>query len=127
VEVVGEGTEFYLEAFFENLSKEEIGLVLLAMGVAPDHCFNLKLGGGKNRGLGSVCFEIEKIQLLSRDQAYVSFDLGPGSGLQTVDLEDWGKEAVEAYLEWLGRLNEQWPQQVLDTIQCFQRDPDAEG
>lgn len=126
VEVVREGTEFHLEMLFTNLSQEEIGLLLLAMGVAPDHHFDLKLGGGKNRRLGSVRFEVEEIQLLSKDQAYSSFDLGPDSGLRTVRLAEWGKEAVEAYLGWLRGLDEQWPQQALEAIQCFQSDPEAE-
>jgi len=119
VEVVREGTEFHLEALFENFSKEEMGLLLLAMGVSPDHRFDLKLGGGKNRRLGSVQFEVESIQLLSPEATYAAFEPDLDRGLE-VSLTDWGREAVEAYLSWLKGQDEQEYQWVLEAIQCFQ-------
>ena len=116
VEVIPEGTKFISELLFENLSKEEIGLLLLAMGLSPAHRFNLKLGGGKNRQLGSVCFDLPSGIKLIEGNAYASFSLT----YNTKQLHDWGKEAVEAYKN---SLSEDQHRTVLESIQAFQSDP----
>jgi len=58
IEVVEERGEFAFFVDFLNLEGWELGLLLLAMGVAPQKEFPLKIGGGKNRGLGLVKLEL---------------------------------------------------------------------
>ncbi|MEM2913991.1 MAG: RAMP superfamily CRISPR-associated protein [Candidatus Bathyarchaeia archaeon] len=116
VETVLEGTYFISALFFENLNQEEIGLLLLAMGLSPNHRFNLKLGGGKNRRLGSVRFGLSSGIQLASSNAYNSFSLT----YDTKQMKDWGKEVVEAYLNSLPNEKRSL---VLESIQAFQKDP----
>jgi CRISPR/Cas system CSM-associated protein Csm3 (group 7 of RAMP superfamily) len=119
VEVVNEGTQFTCEVFFENLGQQEMGLLLLAMGLSPKYPFNLKLGGGKNRRLGTVRFESDAIELFSAD-SYSTFAPTPKA---VDDIANWGQQAVDAYLTYLNGLNSQWHQWTLEAIKCFQSDP----
>jgi len=67
VEVVPEGEEFVFNLDFENLQPQEIGGLLLAMAFVPidGQDFRLKLGGYKPRGLGTVEFSLERVELWS--------------------------------------------------------------
>lgn len=115
VEVVPKGT-FTTELLFENLSTEEMGLLLLAMGLSPDYRFDLKLGGGKNRRLGSVRFHLPSgIQVVTED-AYISF----APSYETKQMDDWGKGAVMSYLD---SLTERQRRLARECIKAFQIDP----
>jgi len=95
LETVNEGTKFTCDIHFQNVQKQEIGLLLLAMGLAPGRQFDLKMGGGKNRGLGSVQFSvIGKIKLMNDGEPYTSFE----EDIQEKALDDWGSTSVEEYL-----------------------------
>jgi CRISPR/Cas system CSM-associated protein Csm3 (group 7 of RAMP superfamily) len=65
------------------------------MGLSSEHPFDLKLGGGKNRGLGSIRFSVtEPIKLFPTPKAaYQSFSSSP----EEKQIDDWGKEATQAY------------------------------
>ena len=96
VETVKTETKFRFNLNFQNLEPLEIGLILLAMGLSPQHPFDLKLGGGKNRGLGSVRFSVtEPIKLFPTPKdAYQSFSARP----KDKQMACWGEKAVQAYL-----------------------------
>lgn len=115
VEVVPEGTRFLFELLFHNLTQQELGLLLLAMGISPQKRFDLKLGGGKNRRLGRVRFSLPDGIEVTRD-AYTSFDIRP----ETKRLDDWGQQAIVAYLQ---SLDSQQRKAVLDNLAAFQVDP----
>lgn len=53
---------FALEVGFQNLREWELGLLVLSLGIAPDHEFNWKLGGAKNRGRGLIQVELDASQ-----------------------------------------------------------------
>src|SRR5690606_16042252 len=44
--------------------REELGLLVAALGADPDHPFPLKIGGGKPVGLGSVLINIDRVVIL---------------------------------------------------------------
>ena len=115
VEAVPKGTNFTSEFIFENLNNVEMGLLLLALGLSPAHRFNLKLGGGKNRRLGSVRFNVPSGIKLAAGDAYSSIS----ARYDTRHLQDWGKEAIEAYLN----LDESPRRMVLENVAAFQADP----
>lgn len=54
VEAIRKGARFIAIVNFFNLEDWELGLLLLSLGVSPQHGFNLKIGGGKAQGLGSI-------------------------------------------------------------------------
>ncbi|MCL6536569.1 MAG: hypothetical protein K6U77_10915 [Armatimonadetes bacterium] len=58
------GAELPLRIHFLNLSEAELGVLLTALGLHPDHPFPIKLGGGKPVGLGSVQVKCQRINLL---------------------------------------------------------------
>jgi hypothetical protein len=57
------GAELPLRIHFLNLSEAELGILLTALGLHPDHPFPIKLGGGKPVGLGSVQVICQRITL----------------------------------------------------------------
>jgi hypothetical protein len=58
------GAELPLRIHFLNLSEAELGVLLTALGLHPDHPFPIKLGGGKPVGLGSVQIILNRVTLL---------------------------------------------------------------
>lgn len=120
VEVVVEGTCFTSELLFENLSRLEIGLLLLAMGLAPNYQFHLKLGGGKNRGLGRVRFRLPNGIEVVTANPYGTFSLH----YDPKPIADWGEESILAYWDWLHGLDPNDYRRIAEAnIQAFQRDP----
>ncbi|MGB9877932.1 MAG: RAMP superfamily CRISPR-associated protein [bacterium] len=78
LEVVEKESYFIFLLSFENLEGWELGLLILAMGLAPDWEFPLKVGGGKNRGLGLVKLElIEGKSFLYPDPKQLCSSLSP--------------------------------------------------
>jgi CRISPR/Cas system CSM-associated protein Csm3 (group 7 of RAMP superfamily) len=98
VEALEAGAIFKCEMMLYNVQEWELGLLLLAMGLSPNHRFDLKLGGGKNRLLGSVRFQANDPLTLRKGKAdgYHSF-IGGAFPQEEIQL----KKAVEAYLNWL--------------------------
>jgi|GEM_PF-1177664 len=65
VEIIPTGSTLEFVVNVEGLRKNELGVLFLAMGVYPQHRFCLKLGRGKNIGMGALklevmCFERDK-------------------------------------------------------------------
>jgi CRISPR/Cas system CSM-associated protein Csm3 (group 7 of RAMP superfamily) len=63
-EVCTVGSRFQLRMFFNNLKEQELGLILLCMGVKDR--FNIKVGGGKPVGYGSSLVHVTGISLSDR-------------------------------------------------------------
>ncbi len=81
--------------YFENVSKQELGLLFLAMGLDPKHRFPLKMGGGKNRGLGSVWFMIKNQLVIGKSEHYYStYDPEPQASK-----EDFLKTCLDQHLK----------------------------
>jgi CRISPR/Cas system CSM-associated protein Csm3 (group 7 of RAMP superfamily) len=96
LEVVPGGTKFKGEVFFIGLTREEMGLLLLAMGLWQKQSFSVKMGGGKNRGLGSVRLKVpDGVQLVGAN-VYRSLQ-----AVAPTKLEHLAKETVPSYLAWL--------------------------
>jgi len=53
---------------FTNLSEGELGIVMAALGLHPQHRFLPKVGAGKPVGLGSVEVQIEALELFGSVQ-----------------------------------------------------------
>lgn len=57
-----EGSILNFQIRFSNMSKAELGVLFIAMGVSPDYRFPIKIGGGKPVGWGSVALKINQAQ-----------------------------------------------------------------
>lgn len=113
IEAVKEGAVFECEMMLYNVQNWELGLLLLAMGLSPNHKFDLKLGGGKNRLLGSVRFQANDPLTLQKGEAAGYKSL---TGVTFPQEEVQLKQAVEAYLNWLQN-NE--PETVVNVLSHF--------
>jgi hypothetical protein len=98
VEALKAGAIFKCEMMLYNVQEWELGLLLLAMGLSPNHRFDMKLGGGKNRLLGSVRFKIDAPLILHKGEAtfYQSFT-SINSAKEKIDTN----YVVKAYIDWL--------------------------
>ena len=73
MEVAIRDTRFSLHVRYHNLSKAQLGLLLLALGQGdPPIC--LKIGAGKNSGLGAVRFTDLQIKKLDIASLYTTYD-----------------------------------------------------
>lgn len=82
------GAKLPLRIHFLNLSEAELGVLLTALGLHPDHPFPIKLGGGKPVGLGSVQVKCQRINLLQgADALKATGRLGQARTLVGSDLE----------------------------------------
>ena len=113
VEVVKPPATFTCECFLRDMTEEEMGLLLLGMGMAPRREFRLKLGGGKNRGLGSVWFKLkDNLIRLIPEGCYGEYR----SVAKDVSLTEWGNRNVEKYL---ANLPDRYRQTVDENIGHF--------
>ena len=89
--------ELPLRIHFLNLSKAELGVLLTALGLHPDHPFPIKLGGGKPVGLGSVQVIPQRINLLQgADALKATGRLGQAKTLAGDDLNDFLTQCANA-------------------------------
>ena len=78
---------------FRNVEDWELGLVFLALGLAPDYRFLLKVGGGKAQGLGSSQVEVTRVTIRPAE--------GGDVGDRREDrLEEYGAALVGGYLQY---------------------------
>lgn len=101
VETVSWNVNFSGKIFFENLEKIELGLLLLAMGLYDEFPFYPKLGGGKNRKLGSIRFDLTDGIEIMESNRYESFS--PKNRKENLD--SWGREIIGEYLKSLSPSN----------------------
>jgi CRISPR/Cas system CSM-associated protein Csm3 (group 7 of RAMP superfamily) len=119
LEVVPKWTKFKSEVFFMGLTQEEMGLLLLAMGLWQEQPFSVKMGGGKNRGLGSVRLKVpDGIQLVGA-KVYKSLQ-----AVAPTKLEDLAKETVPSYLAWLKQAEREV---ATNNLGAFRNDPPIAG
>ena len=78
LEACAEGSRFALQMEFENLSRGELGLILIALGLGEPQLWP-KLGGGKPACLGTIEVERESVSLVAFEgaAAYSDFDAVP--------------------------------------------------
>ncbi len=73
IHAVPAGTKFEGVIHFDNLKNHELGVLLFALfGENDIHC--LKIGKGKPRGLGSMRFELQALEILEPDRFYGSLE-----------------------------------------------------
>jgi CRISPR/Cas system CSM-associated protein Csm3 (group 7 of RAMP superfamily) len=81
------GAELPLHIHFTNLTEAELGVLLTALGLHPNHSFPIKLGGGKPVGLGSVEILPNTLRLLQGSESLKNTGrLGQASLLQGEEL-----------------------------------------
>jgi hypothetical protein len=91
------GAELPLRIHFLNLSEAELGILLTALGLHPDHPFPIKLGGGKPVGLGSVQVICQRITLLQgADSLKATGRLGQARTLVGSDLNAFLERCANA-------------------------------
>lgn len=62
--VVKQGVNLGTKISFENLSEAFLGLVVAALGLAPQYPFLIKVGAGKPVGMGSIRVDLKGISLM---------------------------------------------------------------
>lgn len=87
---------FALEVGFQNLQEWELGLLVLGLGIAPDHKFNWKLGGAKNRHKGLVRVTLDPSNKSTYAQGQAWF-FGQSANVT----EDFLRQVTQAYLKQL--------------------------
>jgi CRISPR/Cas system CSM-associated protein Csm3 (group 7 of RAMP superfamily) len=92
-EVLPTKTYLDFEILIKGLTKVEMGLLFLAMGIVPKYQFDLKIGRGKNLDMGSVRFT-----LLKFIQPKKSFNNSKET-LEDKELDRFIYSCGEAYLE----------------------------
>jgi CRISPR/Cas system CSM-associated protein Csm3 (group 7 of RAMP superfamily) len=99
IEVCPEGSRFDFSLRFENLESEELGLLLIALGLSDKHPFRLKVGGAKPSCFGSIEVRVEELMASSSSAAsYLEFD-EPGSDSYTGEsLREYIKAAADMTL-----------------------------
>jgi len=91
------GAELPLRIHFLNLSEAELGILLTALGLHPDHPFPIKLGGGKPVGLGSVQIILNRVTLLQgADALKATGRLGQARTLVGSDLNAFRQRCANA-------------------------------
>jgi hypothetical protein len=91
------GAELPLRIHFLNLSEAELGILLTALGLHPDHPFPIKLGGGKPVGLGSVQIILNRVTLLQGvDALKATGRLGQARTLVGSDLNAFRQRCANA-------------------------------
>ncbi|MEO0082695.1 MAG: RAMP superfamily CRISPR-associated protein [candidate division WOR-3 bacterium] len=102
VEVIPKDVRIVCTATFLNLTKWELGLILLAMGLGHNGVvkpFSLKLGGGRNRRLGRVRFLPETVKIECRTRYLEELVEKSKSAAKEHSRED----LISAYIEWASK------------------------
>jgi CRISPR/Cas system CSM-associated protein Csm3 (group 7 of RAMP superfamily) len=96
LEACDAGSIFSFHMDFENLSREELGVVLIALGLSEgdEPSFCPKLGGGKPACLGTIALLREELRLEAWDAqaAYTAFDT-PSQAVDLASLIAAGRES----------------------------------
>ena len=84
------GSTFQFDVQVNNLSYGEWGLFFIALGLHPDHPFNLKIGGAKPRCFGSIDFNIHEIHIDDQQrERYLQWDSLSDTVKRDNDLQTW--------------------------------------
>lgn len=81
---------------FRNLEDHYLGLLLLSLGLHPEHRFMVKLGGKKEQNCGACEFQLAGISMLNKNQKREEFPFG--------GLEQLIREKTEAFFALMKRL-----------------------
>lgn len=104
--VIRQGVSVPGQVVFEGLRPADLGLLVAALGVDPDHPFPIKVGGGKPVGLGSVKIDVTEASLVSQRSSKALFRKTGrlGGGGATRPSEPESHLAGEALTGWLRTL-----------------------
>lgn len=101
VEIVERGSRFAFTAEFRNVTAVQLGALLLVLGQGSDPVC-IKLGGGKNSGLGAVRFEGDEagtpLAVDATDVATLYTDYASEAAYVPVDVADCIQQAVDTRL-----------------------------
>jgi CRISPR/Cas system CSM-associated protein Csm3 (group 7 of RAMP superfamily) len=80
LQIASPGSVFEFHVQFQNLEAGQLGLLLLALGQgAPPIC--LKIGAGKNSGLGAVRFRVLQAARINVEKLYLTYDSSAAQGV----------------------------------------------
>ena len=100
------GSTFQFDVQIDNLSYAEWGLFFTALGLHPDYPFNLKIGGAKPRGFGSVKFQIDKVHIDDKQHRYLQWGGQLDTVKETNDLNVWMNNCFEKAKSSLIQVNQ---------------------
>ncbi len=75
--VLDRGSRLQGEVLFAGTTEAELGVVALALGLPPHGPPYLRLGGGKNRGLGAVRLSAQSVEMLELGRVHARMPLPP--------------------------------------------------
>jgi CRISPR/Cas system CSM-associated protein Csm3 (group 7 of RAMP superfamily) len=91
------GAVFTTRLQFKNLDAAELGALLIALGQDPQAAIALKLGAGKNQGMGVVTVQITKAEIMQVRDRYASYD-APDSVWSDAMKQKWIAAAHETLI-----------------------------
>jgi len=74
VDYLPKGTRLKTRLHFRNLTLMELGGLLTALGLDPEHPFPFRVGGGKSVGLGYIAFKFQGIYALKSEATFTEFE-----------------------------------------------------
>lgn len=98
-EVIPTNKNLDFEILIKGLTKVEMGLLFLAMGIVPEYQFDLKIGRGKNLDMGSVRFT--PLKFIQPTKSFRT----PNQPLMEKELDKFIYSSGEAYLEKMNEVN----------------------
>ncbi len=104
LEACAVGSVFHLQMDFENLKQEELGVVLLALGLG-EQSFCPKLGGGKPACLGTIAVQNVVLDVWDAHAAYDDFATPP-LGYEVATLIQQARESDLVLQEQLDKVAE---------------------
>lgn len=97
VQQAGREYTFVTELNFKNLSSEELGTLLIALGQDPKYPIALKVGGGKPIGMGTMTVSIDRIvQPQDLKQRYSSYQVSASDEITGEKLAQFKQKHIQA-------------------------------
>lgn len=100
VQQAGKAYSFKTQLTFKNLTRAELGTLLIALGQDPKYPIALKIGGGKPIGMGTMTVTVEAIDKVGDTQAlrdrYTRYTLAGSDQLTGEPLKQFMQQMIEA-------------------------------
>ncbi len=99
VQQAGKAYRFKTQLTFKNLTKAELGTLLIALGQDPKYPIALKIGGGKPIGMGTMTVTVEAIDKVEGSQAlrdrYTRYTLEDSNHLTGEPLKQFMQQIIQ--------------------------------
>ncbi|NEQ49727.1 MAG: CRISPR-associated protein [Leptolyngbya sp. SIO3F4] len=95
----GKAYQFTTQLTFKNLTKAELGTLLVTLGQDPKQSIALKVGGGKPIGMGTMTVTVDALERVEGNQLrerYMSYQAHENTVLTGEKLQEFIKQAIQS-------------------------------